>query len=72
MSEPRTVGICGAGQMGAAAAVAFKRAGFRTLLWVRSRARIATARLAVADLDSWMNRHVRDRRATGGTSCATR
>jgi 3-hydroxybutyryl-CoA dehydrogenase len=67
MSEPQTVGICGAGQMGAAAAVAFRRAGFRTLLWVRSRGKAATARLAVADLESWMNRHAPGKPAKGGS-----
>ena len=31
----KTVGICGLGQMGAAAAVCFGRAGYRVLLWGR-------------------------------------
>ncbi|MBZ0230136.1 MAG: hypothetical protein K8F58_17030 [Bauldia sp.] len=58
MSAPRTVGICGAGQMGAAAAIAFKRAGYRTLLWVRARRKIPTIRLVLSDLELWMEQNV--------------
>ena len=35
MKNFKTIGICGIGQMGASAAIAFKRAGYRVLLWAR-------------------------------------
>ena len=66
MSTPQTVGICGAGQMGAAAAVAFKRAGYRTLLWVRDEAKVPTVQAKVADLEAWMDEHVGPSSGQGG------
>lgn len=66
MSPPRTIGICGAGQMGAAAAIAFKRAGYQTLLWVRAKRKIPTVRLVLSDLELWMERNVGRSAEKGG------
>jgi 3-hydroxybutyryl-CoA dehydrogenase len=52
--------------MGAAAAVAFKRAGYRTLLWVRTARKIATIRLVLAGLEEWMDRNVGAAAENGG------
>ena len=57
MRTPETIGICGAGQMGAAAAVAFRRAGYLTLLCEPNRERSVAAQRRIADLDSWLDRH---------------
>jgi len=59
----RTVGLCGAGQMGAAAAVCFRRAGYRTLLWLRNPDKLAAVRDTLDELESWMQEHV------GAPSC---
>jgi 3-hydroxybutyryl-CoA dehydrogenase len=53
-----TVGICGAGQMGAAAAVVFRRAGYRTLLWLRDEAKIPAIEARIVALEAWMDEHV--------------
>ena len=66
MSPPRTIGICGAGQMGAAAAIAFKRAGYQTLLWVRAKRKIPTVRLVLSNLELWMERNVGRSAEKGG------
>jgi len=66
VSPPRTIGICGAGQMGAAAAIAFKRAGYQTLLWVRAKRKIPTVRLVLSDLELWMERNVGRSAEKGG------
>lgn len=71
MKPPETIGICGAGQMGAAAAVTFKRAGYRTLLCERDRERRAAAERRIADLDSWLDRHAHGAAAKPGSVVVT-
>ena len=56
-NEIRTVGICGIGQMGAAAAVCFKRAGYRVLLWARNPCKLAAVEETLQSLDTWLNTH---------------
>ena len=46
----KTVGICGAGQMGAEAAVCFRRAGYPVLLWARDPHKLPTVRKTLARL----------------------
>lgn len=59
MTRPvQTIGICGAGQMGAAAAVSFQRAGYPVLLWARNPEKLPGIRRTVADLDSWLDQHL--------------
>ena len=58
MVQQRTIGICGAGQIGAAAAVAFSRAGYRVLLWLRSTSKITATEGTLSNLEVWMNEHV--------------
>jgi 3-hydroxybutyryl-CoA dehydrogenase len=58
MSPVRTIGICGAGQMGAAAAVCARRAGYRTLLWIRDARKIDAVNGSLDRLTSWMQTHV--------------
>jgi 3-hydroxybutyryl-CoA dehydrogenase len=52
------VGICGCGQMGAAAAVSFKRAGYRVLAWTRSIHKTSAIERTVIELETWMERNV--------------
>jgi 3-hydroxybutyryl-CoA dehydrogenase len=49
------IGICGSGQMGAAAAVCFRRAGHRVLLWLRNPAKLAAVRETLSGLARWMD-----------------
>ncbi len=58
-----TIGICGAGQMGAAAAVSFRRAGFPVLLGEHNAAKVPEVHQRLADLEAWMNQHVEARPA---------
>ncbi len=61
------VGICGLGQMGAAAAVAFKRGGYDVLAWDRDPERLAAVEGTAASLEDWMGRHVGPALRAGGT-----
>ena len=54
----KQIGICGAGQMGAAAAVSFQRAGYPVILWARNADKHPAIRQTVADLNAWLNKHV--------------
>ena len=63
----RTVGICGAGQMGAAAAVCFSRAGYRTLIWLRNSGKLAAVRTTLDNLAAWMQKHVGPPPANAGS-----
>jgi 3-hydroxybutyryl-CoA dehydrogenase len=59
-SEPsgiRTIGILGAGQMGAAAAVMFKRAGHRVQLWARRSEALAAVPTVLESVDQFLNTH---------------
>ena len=62
----RRVGICGVGQMGAAAAVAFKRGGYQVLVWDRDPQRLAAVQTTATRLEDWMERHVGPAPRTGG------
>ena len=63
----RRVGICGLGQMGAAAAVAFKRGGYDVLAWDRDPEQLAAVEKTTASLEDWMERHVGPAPRTGGS-----
>ena len=52
--------------MGAAAAVSFQRAGYRTLLWLRDRQKIGAAEQTLFDLAAWMQTHVGPPLSTSG------
>ena len=57
MPEIRTVGVCGLGQMGAAVAVAFKRAGYRVLAWNHRVERLQSLKDTAATLEKWLDEH---------------
>lgn len=61
------IGICGAGQMGATAAVSFKRAGYRVLVWNHRPERLAALETTTATLESWLQQHVGPALSDGGT-----
>ena len=61
------VGICGIGQMGAAAAVCFKRAGYRVLLWARNPKKLDAAGQTLHTLETWMDQHVGPASQPAGT-----
>jgi 3-hydroxybutyryl-CoA dehydrogenase len=49
MNNFKTIGICGIGQMGASASIAFKRAGYRVLLWARDPNKLRELGAGMAD-----------------------
>jgi 3-hydroxybutyryl-CoA dehydrogenase len=59
-AEPllKSVAICGAGQMGAAAAVCFQRAGYDVLLWLRNPDRVPSLRNTLKEMDRFLDEHV--------------
>ena len=57
MPDIRTVGVCGLGQMGAAVAVSFKRAGYRVLAWNHHPGRLESLQETTTKLDTWMDQH---------------
>ena len=62
----RTIGICGVGQMGAAAAVAFKRAGYQVLVWNHRSERLAELPPKIAGLEDWLAQHGRSALSDSG------
>jgi 3-hydroxybutyryl-CoA dehydrogenase len=62
----KVIGICGIGQMGAAAAVAFQRAGYRVLLWARNEDKLRAIEPGLAELASWSNKNIGSARRAGG------
>ena len=60
------IGICGIGQMGAAAAVVFKRGGYEVLLWGRNPRKLDAVKLNLQKLEEWMERHVGPSLQQGG------
>ena len=56
LSELKTIGICGIGQMGAAAAVCFERAGYNVLLWGRDEGKLAAVTEKLNGLHAWLDK----------------
>lgn len=67
MKSIRQVGICGIGQMGAAAAVCFKRAGYQVLLWARNPKKLDLVEQTLHTLETWMDRNIGPVPDSGGT-----
>ena len=61
------IGVLGAGQMGAAAAVMFKRAGFHVKLWTRNPEKLQAASATIESVDSFLNEHIGAPKSTNGT-----
>jgi 3-hydroxybutyryl-CoA dehydrogenase len=55
MTSPRTIGICGIGQIGLALALACYRSGYRVLLFGRAAEKLDHAKQQLGELDSWLN-----------------
>src|SRR5579859_7836489 len=53
----RVIGICGVGQMGAAAAACYRRAGYRVLVWDHNPEKLAQSRPSIDALEAWLDRH---------------
>ncbi|MDB6152199.1 MAG: 3-hydroxyacyl-CoA dehydrogenase [Chthoniobacteraceae bacterium] len=54
----RNIGVLGTGQMGAAAAVMFQRAGFHVKLWNRSAEKLHASKTALQAVDDFLTRHL--------------
>jgi len=52
------VGVCGVGQMGAAAAACYKRAGFETILWDQDPSQLDRVPDRLDQLDAWMDQQL--------------
>ena len=63
---PPIIGICGIGQMGSSAAVAFQRAGYRVLLWARNAEKLRAVETQLSELTAWSNQHVGPAKRPGG------
>lgn len=63
----KTIAVCGIGQMGSAAAVFFRRAGYHVLLWGRDRAKLDAVGRELDRLEAWLDANVARAPATGGT-----
>lgn len=66
MTATNTIGICGIGQMGAAAAVAFQRAGHRVLLWARDEAKLRAVETELGRLSAWSDANLGPAKRAGG------
>lgn len=63
----QVIGICGLGQMGAAAAVAFKQAGYRVLAWDHDPGQLAALKPTGDSLEAWMEQNIGPPLRPGGT-----
>jgi 3-hydroxybutyryl-CoA dehydrogenase len=63
----QVIGICGLGQMGAAAAIAFKRAGYRVLAWDHDPEQLAALKPTGDSLQTWMEQNIGPPLHPGGT-----
>ncbi|MAE60758.1 MAG: 3-hydroxyacyl-CoA dehydrogenase [Planctomycetaceae bacterium] len=52
------IGICGIGQMGAAAAVCCRRAGYRVILWGRDRQKLDRVTNTIDQLEAFLDTHM--------------
>jgi 3-hydroxybutyryl-CoA dehydrogenase len=66
MNNFTTIGICGIGQMGASAAITFKRAGYRVLLWARDRGKLRAVEASLRELEQWSDEHLGAATRAGG------
>lgn len=64
--DVNTIGICGVGQMGAAAAVSFKRAGYQVLAWDNDPAQLNALHTTAKGLETWLDSHGESAIHTGG------
>jgi 3-hydroxybutyryl-CoA dehydrogenase len=62
----KTIAVCGIGQMGSAAAVFFRRAGYQVLLWGRNRAKLDAVGAELDRLEAWLDENVGLAPASGG------
>ena len=58
MHPIKTIAVCGIGQMGAAAAVSYQRAGYDVLLWARNADKLREIRTTLNRLNAWMDEQV--------------
>jgi 3-hydroxybutyryl-CoA dehydrogenase len=55
ITSPRTIGICGIGQIGLALSLASWRSGYRVLLYGRNVSKLDNARIELARMNDWLN-----------------
>ncbi|QDV61004.1 3-hydroxyacyl-CoA dehydrogenase family protein [Crateriforma conspicua] len=57
LGDIQTIAIAGIGQMGTACAVAFRRAGYRVLLWGRNAEKLAAVQPSLQQMDQWCDQN---------------
>ena len=62
----RTIGICGAGLIGTAAGVCFKRAGYRVLVWNHRPERLAGLEARAREMESFLDENIAPATRPGG------
>ena len=67
MQTIHTIGICGVGQMGASAAVSFKRSGYRVLAWDHDPAQLGVLHRTMDTLEHWLDQNLCPAGREGGT-----
>ncbi len=67
MPSIKTIAICGIGQMGAAAAVSYQRAGYDVLLWARNADKLRASQETLDRLNAWMDEHIAPPTRKSGT-----
>ena len=67
MPPIKTIAICGIGQMGAAAAVSYQRAGYDVLLWARNADKLRVSQETLDRLNAWMDEHIAPPTRKSGT-----
>ncbi|RBP47926.1 3-hydroxyacyl-CoA dehydrogenase [Roseimicrobium gellanilyticum] len=65
-ADIKRIGILGAGQMGAAAAVMFRRAGFEVRLWARREEKLRESKVALDAVESFLDEHFGTVDGSGG------
>ncbi|WP_168566539.1 3-hydroxyacyl-CoA dehydrogenase family protein [Crateriforma spongiae] len=66
LDDIQTIAIAGIGQMGTACAVAFRRAGYRVLLWGRNAEKLAAVQPTLQQMDQWCDQNSDDPVVSGG------
>ncbi len=66
LSSLPVIGICGIGQMGSSAAVAFQRSGYRVLLWARDEEKLRAVQSQLDTLALWSNENLGPAKRDGG------
>ncbi len=69
MADIQTIGICGLGQMGAAVAVSFRRAGYQVLAWDNDAGQLDSLAAKATYLEEWLDENCSPAAGRAGIIC---